>query len=285
MDLIIHKDIELYSIKIFTLKSAIYIDTNGNNRNTKLLGIFIEINDTLETCLPYFRDNKNFDKYFSKNTNVKFNIGKSNYVKLGIFDKIFNYFEYELLSSSYEIYNNLFNQILNKYFIKIKAPQVEISCLQPINNIIIQDIISYYSNISNIKCNKKYKYIPYHREDGHCQNLNFCENLNYVSTESTVLYGIANSADPKSQIPIWDCFVLELIINKHIPLNKILIYNDMLDFIKNRNIEKQYKIIQYDHNQPILVEELPDDITNPINLLDLTVDDKTKNTVTELIDL
>ena len=284
MDLIIDKDTQIYNINISNRCEYSYFEPHTNVlgwTNGTRIGIYITINKIVITFIPcYSKDNfeePGFDWFHKK-----------------IFESCLNGKDINYLNNNYSLDKNIFelstiNQILNMDTLKItniddltefynKMELLEyIKILyiyephypKPVKTkkiwsfyyteLFINKIIDYYSKYNIIKFNN-----------------NFNLDINDEIEKYDKSYGFSDGCYPKTTV--FNIVVLQSKISK----KSISFYRNIDEFIKQRSLDKKSNIHQ---SEPLLIEELPDDIANPINLLDLTVDEKSKNNFTELIDL
>jgi hypothetical protein len=281
MNLIIDKDTQIYNINISNMCEYNYEygyfshSPSVNWGNTHSIGIYITINKIVTTFIPcYSKDNlenqynkKLFESFLNgKNINYlnnHYSLDK-NIFELSTINQILNmdtlkitniddltkfYNKMELLEYIKFIY--IYDKPPNRPFVKTKQIMAFYY-----TDLFINKIIDYYSKYNIIKFN----------------NNNLDINAEIEKYERVCGEGYI----PKTTV--FNIVVFQSKICK----KSISFYKNIDEFIKQRSLDKKYKIHQL---EPLLIEELPDDIANPINLLDLTVDEKPKNTETELINL
>ena len=288
MDLIIDKDTQIYNINISNRCEYSYFNKLDNKwqntKNNTLTGIYITINKIVTTFIPYIenphRDSIQRFECFLNGKNINY---LNNYYSL---DK--NMFELSLI-----------NQILNMDTLKITNIDDLTEFYNKMELLGYIKILYEYQDDSQYRCpiktknitsfyytelfiNKIIDYYSTHKIIKFNNNINFDINDVFEKYENTYggllkthKFNNTNEYNYNHNINI-------VVFQSKISKKSISFYRNIDEFIKQRSLDKKYKIHQL---EPLLIEELPDDIANPINLLDLTVDEKPKNTETELIDL
>ena len=290
MNLIIDKDTQIYNINISNRCEYSYFDMYKKIwiiSPFETIGIYITINNIVTTFIPFTINSGcsaykwMFNKFYDGETvnylNNDFPLEKNMFELLTI-NKILN-IDMLNITNFYDLkkfYNKMellgYIKVLYAYTSSPSMPSEKNNYNEEKNSIktfyytelFINKIINYYSIHNIIKFNNNINY----------DLDNICKKYDYQMTNERT-------------------FTLNLDLNHNINISfiesknskkskSISFYRTIDEFIKQRSLDKKYKIHQL---EPLLIEELPDDIANPINLLDLTVDEKPKNTETELIDL
>jgi len=292
MDLIIDKDTQIYNINISNNYEYSYFDQYPNFKkwkNSTGVGIYITINKIVTTFIPCIDNTNIFESYLNgKNMNYlnnHYSLDK-NIFELSTINQILNMDTLKI--TNIDDLTKFYNKMELLEYIKIlyiyeppscKPPSCKPPSCKPVKTkrirsfyyteLFINKIIDYYSKYNIIKFNN---------------NINFDINEHFEKYEK--LSQGESSCSTSFRLNLKN-FVSSHNINivvfqSKISKKYISFYRNIDEFLKERSLDKKYKIHQL---EPLLIEELPDDIANPINLLDLTVDEKPKNTETELINL
>lgn len=267
MDFVIDKDTRIYNINISNKCEFSYFDEDITKiwRNTNKVGIYITINNIITTFIPFHSkknmENPNCKKYFERFLNGKnINYLNNNYsLEKNIFEMTtIN----EILNMDIKIKNiddltEVYNKMVLLGYIKILYTYIHggggITKTDDINTfyyteLFINKIINYYSthNIIKVKYNIDFNFIndTYKYYENHNGNISaktdLNHNINIITVQSKVIKKIYK------------------------------LYDSIEEFIKDKKIDKKYKIQQL---EPLLIEELQD--YNPeINLLDFKTEDK-----------
>lgn len=285
MDFIIDKDTQIYNINISNSCEYSYFDEQQKKwRNTKKIGIYITINKIVTTFIPfYYKDH--LERIPSYKTNFENTLNGKN----------INY-----LNNDYSLEKNMFelstiNQILNMEIIKI----INIDDLTEFYN--KMELLGYIKILYEYQNDRQYRF-PIKTKNiaaFYYTELFINKIMNYYSIHKIIKFNNNTRFDMNDILELYDNTygallktdklnnntheynynhnVNIVVIQSKISKKSISFYNNIDEFLKERLLDKKYKIHQL---EPLLIEELPDAITNPINLLDLSVDDKTKNIVT-----
>jgi len=283
MDLIIDKDTQIYNINISNKYEYSYFNEFPNFKkwkNSTGVGIYITINKIVTTFIPCIDNTDIFESYLNGENinylNNHYSLDK-NIFELSTINQILNMDTLKI--TNIDDLTKFYNKMELLEYIKILYIYEPPSC-KPVKTkqirsfyyteLFINKIIDYYSKYNIIKFNN---------------------NINFNINEHFEKYEKLSQGDSSSSPSIFRLNLQNFISSHNINIvvfqskiskKYISFYRNIDEFIKQRSLDKKYKIHQL---EPLLIEELPDDIANPINLLDLTVDEKPKNTETELIDL
>ena len=269
MDFVIDKDTRIYNINISNKCEFSYFDEHVNYltwRNNNKVGIYITINNIVTTFIP-FHSKKNMEYPQCKGNFERFLNGKNiNYLNNN-YSLEKNIFEMttinEILNMDIKIKNiddltEVYNKMVLLGYIKILYTYIHdsrgITKTDDINTfyyteLFINKIINYYSthNIIKVKynidfnfINNTYKYYENHNGGISAKTDDLNHNINIITVQSKVIKKIYK------------------------------LYDSIEEFIKDKKIDKKYKIQQL---EPLLIEELQD--YNPeINLLVFKTEDK-----------
>jgi hypothetical protein len=271
MDFVIDKDARIYNISISNKYEYSYFDEHENYlrwRNSITDGIYIKINNIITTFIPFQikanltipKHKEFFERHFNgKNINYlnnNYSLEKSTF-KYATLNEILNM---DVKITNFDDLAEFYNKIELLGYIKFLYEPDRNGILKKTitfcyTELFINKILNYYSahNIIKIKYNHDFNYINRICKEGvsYNQTRDINHNINIITIQSKVIK------------------------------KKYKLYDSIEEFIKDKKIDTKYKIHQL---EPLLIEEIQDDNLD-INLLDLTVDEKTKNTETELIDL
>lgn len=292
MEIVIDKNTKLCQISIKSKCKAKY-KNNEKVSNCVMLGIYIQFfekdNDIKSIfCIPYLPSKQAHDDYFKSkilllNPSYDWDINIFGFLGFELirmsnmydipsaineFDEIEKF--RKRMSSDYNEYNDLFNSLADYYFDKHlhdvydndnKIIGSKLVNLTP-KCILFENIINLFQNIYSVKIYNEINFIDPKIVEEYSGNQSYYQ---YRANEAETLFNDSLKLNKKilNQIPIWVETKMDFIYSLHNKKNrKILVYDDFYDFSENRDenakyeIDKKYKIIQYEARQPFIIEEI-----------------------------